>query len=139
MSWHCWCDFVLLLFRWPPGRSSSALSVLPLMDCPWIRHTWWKGTSLCFGNLRLNEHSRILFIYFIFLLFCVCLCVCTHFNWKSLVPLFLSVTKAFLHACVTPTTLHIQYCSLNVCCRTPVHSHQQRIYIFSFSLSVKYS
>lgn len=36
---------VLFLFRWPPGKSSSALSVLPLMDCLWIRRTWWKGVT----------------------------------------------------------------------------------------------
>lgn len=36
---------VLFLFRWPPGKSSSALNVLQLMDCPWIRHTWWKGVT----------------------------------------------------------------------------------------------
>lgn len=46
VSWRYWCDFVLLLFRWPPGKSSSAPSVLPLMDCPWIRHTWWRGMTL---------------------------------------------------------------------------------------------
>lgn len=50
VSWRYWCDFVLVLFRWPPGRSSSALSVLPLMDWAWIRHTWWRGMTLCLGN-----------------------------------------------------------------------------------------
>lgn len=44
---------VLFLFRWPPGKSSSALNVQPLMDCLWIRHTWWKGLTVALFSSNL--------------------------------------------------------------------------------------
>lgn len=49
-----WCVMLLLfLCRWPPGKSSSALSVPPLMDCLWIRHTWWKGLAELLYSLQI--------------------------------------------------------------------------------------